>query len=95
MTRLWWWVQGVFSCAVFVFGISSIMSYLYGHPTTTIMNHLEIRDCDKEIKRLIAWWIEFQNMVAANRTWLPPEMLQAQAKSWARANVSTGDPRYD
>ncbi len=43
----------------------------------------------------LANWQEFQNMVAAHTMWLPEEMRRAQAASWARANVATGDPRFD
>jgi hypothetical protein len=31
---------------------------------------------------------------ARNHT-MTPEEVQAQRESWARANVSTGDPRFD
>lgn len=50
---------------------------------------------DTKLSRLLAEWREFQNMVAANPMWLPDEMRKAQAESWARVNVSTGDPRFD
>lgn len=49
----------------------------------------------EEVMRLLAYWREFQNMVAASPTWLPEDMHKAQAESWARANVATGDPRFD
>lgn len=48
-----------------------------------------------EVMRLLAYWREFQNMVAASPMWLPEDMRKAQAESWARANVATGDPRFD
>ncbi len=47
------------------------------------------------IDRLLRNWREFQNMVAASHMWPPEEMRRAQAESWARANVATGDPRFD
>jgi plasmid maintenance system antidote protein VapI len=50
---------------------------------------------DREIYRLITYWREFQNMVAASPMWLPEAMRKAQAESWARANVAIGDPRFD
>lgn len=48
-----------------------------------------------EVNRLISYWREFQNMVAASTMWLPDGLKEAQTASWARANVSTGDPRFD
>lgn len=50
---------------------------------------------DRTLESLLANWREFQNMVAASPMWLPPGMREAQAQSWARANKSTGDPRFD
>lgn len=50
---------------------------------------------DPELNRLLSWWAEFQNMVAADRMWLPPGIREAQAASWVRAMRPTGDPRFD
>ena len=47
------------------------------------------------MRRLIAYWREWQNMVAASPMWLPPEIREAQAASFARANAMTGDPNFD
>lgn len=48
-----------------------------------------------ELSRLLSWWAEFQNMIAASRMWLPPGMREAQAENWVRAMQPTGDPRFD
>lgn len=48
-----------------------------------------------DVYQLIAYWREWQNMVAASPMWLPPGMHEAQAASWVRANIATGDPNFD
>lgn len=43
-------------------------------------------------ERLIDWMIEWRNMTRGPMT---EAEKQAQRESWARANMSTGDPRFD